>query len=526
MKKFFALFMTFCIGISTVVFAAAPSVTYIHAGDQKSYAVLSDGSLYTWGEGRQYNTLSYQAGDSVKNAPKKTGSGVAAAGDTSTMWTDWTIKTDGSYWYGSRKLLDNAVASDRDYILCSDGTLWKREFEEVGKVADGVKDFSSWGTMLAIVKTDGSLWLMGDEIANPYGSKAAEGKFYKLMDGAVDVIQGQSNLFVLKKDGSLWGWGSNDFGQLGQGHKRDVEAYTAYHIMDDVVSIQADYGASSLFAIKEDDSLWVWGNGNYGKLGLGEENLKFSALFQYYLGSTTIPTKLMEDVAAVSSNSHTLILKTDGSLWACGDNQGLAVGDGAKLNLTQWGDHSQDRLEPVKISLGVATGEYTAPSKFVDVLTGAYYQKPVDWAVEKNITSGTSSNTFSPDQICTRGQIITFLWRAAGSPEPDKRTSFADVDSDMYYAKAVAWAEEEGMAEGYNFYPYEPCTREMAVEFMWKYAGSPDAAKADFTDVRSDAVDWAVDSGVTSGTSATTFSPDQTCTRGQIVTFLYRGFDK
>lgn len=524
MKKFLALFMTFCMGMSTVAFAAAPSVTYVHAGDQKSYAVLSDGTLYTWGEGRQYNTLAYQAGDPVRNMPKKTDSGVAAAGETSTMWTDWTIKIDGSYWYGSQKLLKNAVSSDREYILCSDGTLWKREFEEVSKVIDKVKDFSSWGTMLAIVKNDGSVWLMGDEIANPYGGKAAEGKFYKLMDGANDVIQGQSNLFVLKTDGSLWGWGANDFGQLGQGHKRDLEAYTAYHIMDDVASIQADYGASSLFAIKEDDSLWVWGNGDYGKLGLGTNNLKYSTLFQYYIGSTTSPTKLMEDVVAVSSNSHTLILKKDGSLWACGDNQGLAVGDGAKLNLTQWGDHSQDRLEPVKISLGVATGGYTEPSRFVDVLTGAYYQKPVDWAVEKNITSGTISNTFSPDQTCTRGQIITFLWRAAGSPAPRGTASFTDVDQNMYYARAVAWAAEKGMADGARFNPDAPCTREMAVEFMWKYAGSPDAAKANFADVSAEAVDWAVAGGITSGTSATTFSPDQTCTRGQIVTFLYRGF--
>lgn len=98
------------------------------------------------------------------------------------------------------------------------------------------------------------------------------------------------------------------------------------------------------------------------------------------------------------------------------------------------------------------------------------------------------------------------------------------MKEDAYYAKATAWAAEQGMEEGAAFSPDAPCTRLMAVEFMWKYAGSPEAPKATFTDVASDAVNWAVKQGVTNGTSATTFSPEQTCTRGQIVTFLYRGF--
>lgn len=101
---------------------------------------------------------------------------------------------------------------------------------------------------------------------------------------------------------------------------------------------------------------------------------------------------------------------------------------------------------------------------------------------------------------------------------------FTDVSADAYYADAAAWAAEEGIADGDAFAPDAPCTREMAVEFMWKYAGSPDAADASFADVSSDAVNWAVAEGVTNGTSDSTFSPDGTCTRGQIVTFLYRAF--
>ena len=174
---------------------------------------------------------------------------------------------------------------------------------------------------------------------------------------------------------------------------------------------------------------------------------------------------------------------------------------------------------------GVSTGK----TSFSDVKSSAYYAQPVQWAVEKNITNGTSKTTFSPDQTCTRGQIITFLWRAAGSPAPTGSNPFTDVKASDYYYNACVWAAEQGMASGKTFQPNAPCTRAMAVEFMWKQAGSPEAKAASFTDVKSSAsyaksVAWAVEKNVTNGTSTTTFSPDQTCTRGQIVTFLYRGF--
>ena len=181
-----------------------------------------------------------------------------------------------------------------------------------------------------------------------------------------------------------------------------------------------------------------------------------------------------------------------------------------------------DKLTGLGFTITTAVEE--EPSGFADVPADAYYADPVAWAVEEGITTGTSANKFSPDATCTRAQIITFLWRAAGSPEPKNLSGFSDVDAEQYYAKAVAWAKENDMADGDTFAPNDPCTRLMAVEFMWKYVGSPDAAAADFEDVSSGAVNWAVEQGVTNGTSATTFAPDTTCTRAQIVTFLYRGF--
>ncbi|MDO4516373.1 MAG: S-layer homology domain-containing protein [Bacillota bacterium] len=166
------------------------------------------------------------------------------------------------------------------------------------------------------------------------------------------------------------------------------------------------------------------------------------------------------------------------------------------------------------------------PNPFTDVKESDYFYSPVLWAVEKEITNGTSATTFSPANTCTRAQIITFLWRASGSPEPGITCSFLDVPAGSYYEKAVVWATEQGMVEGDKFYPNDPCTRLMAVEFMWIQSGKPGAPAASFTDVNSPAVDWAVEAGVTNGTSATTFSPDSTCTRGQIVTFLWRAFGK
>ena len=168
---------------------------------------------------------------------------------------------------------------------------------------------------------------------------------------------------------------------------------------------------------------------------------------------------------------------------------------------------------------------------FSDVKTGDYFAEPVLWAVEKGITAGTSATTFSPNTDCSVAQILTFLWRANGSPKPTTANPFSDVKSGDYYADAAAWAYEKGMVSGTTFGGNTPCTRSMAVTYMWKAAGSPSAEAASFTDVPANAdyaqaVAWAVEQGVTAGTSATTFSPDSICTCGQIVTFLYRGLAK
>ena len=173
------------------------------------------------------------------------------------------------------------------------------------------------------------------------------------------------------------------------------------------------------------------------------------------------------------------------------------------------------------------------PLPFTDVPSGAYYYDAVRWAVENNVTSGTSATTFSPNADCTRAQVVTFLWRAAGSPNPKSTYNpFSDVKSGAYYYKAVLWAVENKITAGTSattFSPDASCTRAQVVTFLWRYEGEPAPSSSinPFKDVKSGsyyytAVLWAVGKKVTSGTSSNTFSPDATCTRAQVVTFLYR----
>ena len=169
---------------------------------------------------------------------------------------------------------------------------------------------------------------------------------------------------------------------------------------------------------------------------------------------------------------------------------------------------------------------------FVDVATGSYYEDAVDWAVENGITKGTDDTHFSPDGICTRAQAVTFLWRATGSPKPETHTMpFTDVPVGSYYYDAVLWAVESGITKGTSetmFSPNMTCSRAQIVAFLWRSEKSPAAGTANpFADVKSsayyaDAVLWAVENDITKGTTNTTFSPNADCTRAQIVTFLWR----
>ena len=174
----------------------------------------------------------------------------------------------------------------------------------------------------------------------------------------------------------------------------------------------------------------------------------------------------------------------------------------------------------------------TAATSFADVPANDYFADAVKWAVDKDVTNGLTDTMFGPYESCTRTQIVTFLWRAAGSPEPRTASSFTDVPASAYYAKAVAWAIENGITNGMTettFAPNATCTRGQSVTFLYRALKGTASGSTNFTDVKSDAfytdaINWAVANNVTNGTSNTTFSPNADCTRAEIVTFLYRAY--
>ena len=208
--------------------------------------------------------------------------------------------------------------------------------------------------------------------------------------------------------------------------------------------------------------------------------------------------------------------------------------NGNELKLTDKGDGKYTFTMPAsKVEIKATFVKEVETSPFSDVSTSAYYYEAVKWAQEKGITGGISNGLFGPNQPCTRAQIVTFLWRAAGSPEPKSMSSFSDVSADSYYAKAVAWAVENGITSGTGdgkFSPDATCTRAQAVTFLYRASGAPAVSgNAAFSDVATNAyyaaaVKWAEKNGITGGIGGGLFGSDNDCTRAQIVTFLYRTY--
>ena len=249
-------------------------------------------------------------------------------------------------------------------------------------------------------------------------------------------------------------------------------------------------------------------------------------------GTTEHGTVTVSTEAAVGGSTVTITVKPD-SGYTLG---GITVTDseGNELSLTDNGNGAYTFTMPSgKVEIHVTFTEDGSLNPFQDVPSDAYYFEAVNWAVANNVTNGTSETTFSPNVGCTRAQVVTFLWRAAGQPEPTEGTNpFTDVKEGTYYYKAVLWAVEKGITNGTSettFDPDETCTRGQIVTFLWRREGkpAPTGANNPFADVKpsayfGSAVLWAVEKGITNGTSETTFEPNEDCTRAQVVTFLFR----
>ena len=253
--------------------------------------------------------------------------------------------------------------------------------------------------------------------------------------------------------------------------------------------------------------------------------------------SVTTPSKTENGTVTVSPRSAekgdtvTITAKPDSGYQL--DDLTVTDKNGKELKLTDKGNGKYTFTMPAsKVEVNATFVKEVEISPFSDVSTSAYYYEAVKWAQEKGITGGIGNGLFGPNQPCTRAQIVTFLWRAAGSPVVNYAMNMTDVAEDAYYAEAVRWALSEGITTGTGdgkFSPDTTCTRAQSVTFLFRAIGKLVDSKAEFSDVLTDsyyanAVAWAVENGVTNGIGDGLFGPDNSCTRAQIVTFLFRAY--
>lgn len=507
----------------------------ISVGDNISLAIKSDNSLWAWGSSGNA-IFGEQSGPLLpRSTPGKVMDDVRSI--SSGAYHTLIIKTDGTLWavgdpngdglvgdgtteprYTPVKIMDHVAAASTgqycSFAIKTDGTLWawgRNYVYALGdgteidrhapvKVLDNVKAVSSSAGNTMAVKTDGTLWAWGDKFYRSNGASGLDHTPVKIMDNIKDVAMGTAVSVVLKEDGTVWTF--NGMPKPGPNTPNSWDMAVPIQVLDNVTEICSGY--THALALKTDGSLWswsTWGKDNdRGQLGNGTTE------------GSDVPTKILDNVVEISAGGdHNLAVKKDGSLWSWGYNGLKQIGDGTTKNC----------LSPIKVLDGVRvqSGAAAAPAGtagFSDVPADAYYASAVKWAVEKKITTGKTAEAFGPGDTCATAQILTFLWRANGRPN----------ENGTERESVTAWANSLGIDTSSLD---APCTRAAAAMYMWKASRSPEPkAPASFQDVSkgadyADAVAWAVEKGITGGTSATAFSPDVICTRGQIVTFLYRG---
>lgn len=540
MKKLLSLAMALLLCLGLVLPAAASDTVSVETPTTISVGgivavVRSDGSLWVWdqdldAQGREQEGIFVKFMDDVVSVSTSVNCNAA-------------IKTDGSLWLwgnhvvlgdGSRptqvptpvKVMDDAAAVHCGSIIAvikTDGSLWAWGYENssgiVGngttdpvlfptKILDDVVAFSSNFGSSAAIKSDGSLWMWGrnddNQLLNgyqgnasinlgPMGIQPLQTLPVKVMGGVTAVSCG-TQVAVIKEDQSLWMWGE---AKLGNG-KLYTQSDEPLKVMDDVAAISS---SNANLVVKTDGTLLSWGESSFGVVGP--------------MGYTYTPVQLMDNVVDVSTNLQSAALQSDGSLWLWGYELPGEAG--------VWGASMGARpATPTKFFTGVAVPTRPSPTVagFSDVHKSDYYADAVVWAKETGVTGGTSATTFSPGSTVTRAQAVTFLWRAAGSPQPAAATSpFTDVtDTGAYYYDAVLWATEQGITGGVGnnrFSVDGTLTYDQMLAMLCRAAG--DTATGD--DWSAAAVAWAKEHGLTNGLN---FGAKNSCPRSDVVYCLWK----
>ena len=556
-----------CASVSAFDPAIAGQPNRVSRVSDRNYAVVdADGVLWAWGM-NGYGQLGVgNTGDS----------GAAPVRVMDAVWSVSTsdsngaaIRTDGSLWmWGSNAVGELGLPGvhDRNVGLMGDFPIQTRPV----KVMDGVQAVSLGGQFALAIKNDGSLWAWGDNSFGQLGDGTAthRDRPVKILDGVVACTAGDDFSAAVKSDGTLWTWGYNGFGQLGDG--TTTTRYTPKQVMTDVKMVSACF--SGCAAVRTDGTLWIWGLNKHGQIGNGT------------VTESHTPKKVLDSVRFVSLGSgHTAAIRTDGSLWLWGDNEYGALGTGGSGNyhhtagykpagyhydqtrpaqlmedvyavsagglgtaviradgsLYTWGyrDVGEKRLSPEKSSLKV--GIPAPVAGFYDVRPGDWFAEDVKYAYDNGLMNGTGPFTFLPNAATTRAQVVTILYRMAGSPQV-AGVPFDDTPAGAWYTPAVAWAYHVGIVNGVGegrFAPTRPVTREQLAVMLRNYAEyrkypTPDRADlGKFPDAGSvspwarDALSWANAAGLVNGVragGADYLRPQGNATRAQVAAILHR----
>lgn len=483
------------------------------------------------------------------------------------------LRQNGSLWvykfsynrediFGPLELMDDIseIAENGEYhfsVLSETGTLSDIETNYVYMNTSPVPEeyiITQIDTEVPDIYTNG-LYIKGSEVRRTAYAQSELVKALDFSDG-VKVWSHNKAYFVLTEAGDLWSWGSNARGQLGNGGQYDgsdriifigefQDGYMAYPVLNSkptkILTNVEDmwFGNSEIRAVDQSGTVWQWGDGEnimayiemIGDRSYSVRDIQYPEGFPNCLGyfpRTVTPSQWISPIDFID-----VLYTQDGGIWVKlngNDDFSCVIPGRAPDDPSDEPEIPDLPTEPSTPSEGPEIND--SPTGFSDIPPEHYCVEPVIWAVEQEITSGTSETTFSPDAPCTRAQAVTFLWRASGSPTPENpKNPFVDVSENAYYYEAVLWAVENRITLGTSsstFSPDEKCTRAQIVTFLWRLM-EPDESSAVnvFADVgNSDyfylPVCWAVENGITMGMGNNRFVPHDFCTRGQIVTFLYR----